>query len=488
MTCRPPFQPDTERHRAVRTRRIRVRVATLLLAAVGTSLAPTAAGAATGRAFVWLAGSSDTETGQVRMARQVRDITSALRTLNGAYMMRIKVPLPDAAAAAADREVTEQGDVQQAIARVYGPNGSPPRSQAPAPAGPTDASRLAQVLERDFASMSPADRGLLVYAGPGRPDPEDRTADALTLTDNSRLTVRELDHVATRAPVSAPLRFLFTQCQAAGFMRLMRPSAQDVRTLSPYNRCGFAANMPAPKAEECTTTPTGQASDYTSAFFAALGARGQVTLHEAHLHALLASNDAERPAATSEVFLERWQPAWMRYLDTSSDRIGNEYGEVASALGRKLGLPDGGQALVTAMRKLRRNQELRQEQTDQALLRIDGEIGQLQRTIRRVLAERWPRADDLLAIQGRRQIAPAAAREAFVLIQAQPEYTALIDRQQQRLTLVGERQDAARALAQLDKLVRLRHLARLQDQFEHFADASARKDYERISQCERMPL
>lgn len=478
MICRPLSPQSSDGRRSVRAAYV-VRMA-VVTGILGTAIAPQISAAtapATGRSHVWLAGGTDSDARQLRMTRQIRAIATTLRAMNSAGTMRIKVALPEAGASG--REAAEQGEALLAITRVYGTAGGLMHSHASAPVGATEAGRLAQLLDSDFASMAPADRGLFVFSGQGQSDPADRASDALMLADRSRLTVRELDQLATRAPVAAPLRFLFTQCQTPGFMRLMRPSAQDVRTLSPYNRCGFAADVPAPKVEECVTvTSAGHPADYTSVFFAALGARGQVTLHDAHLSAVLNSDSAERPTATSEAFLERWQPTWMRYVDTSSERLANEYGEVASALGRKLGLPEGGQALTAAIRKQRHDHEARQEQIDQALLRADNDIAQLQRTIRRVLTDRWPQAEN----------ASTSAKEAFALIQAQPAYPDLVARLQQREGLLNDRADVARALAQLDKLVRLRQLARLQDQFERFADATARRDYERINRCERTPL
>ena len=46
----------------------------------------------------------------------------------------------------------------------------------------------------------------------------------------------------------------------------------------------------------------------------------------------------------------------------------------------------------------------------------------------------------------------------------------------------------SRDITQLDKVLRLRQLARLSEQFERFATPSARREYQQLDRCERTPL
>lgn len=372
------------------------------------------------------------------------------------------------------------------------------------------ADTLSAALDKDFAAMRPGDRGLFFYAGPGMPDATDAAGNTLRLWDNTGLSVRELDALASHVPVNAPMRFVLTQCHSSGFQRLIRSGARDQRNLGRYNRCVFTSepsDHQGPPGQRCTagTADAGgdAEGDYATLLFSALSGRTRtgsalprsadldgdrvVTLHEAHLYAVIEGNSTELPRASTETYLERWQPVWLRYLDTVSEPE-NEFGHVARALAARLRLPLHGRALVDALETRKKDMTGRLKRMEEESRNLGAEIDRLQATLRRSLTQRWPAAAHPHTAGYARFLAnDVGVAQNFLQVQT-ATYPVLVAKQD-RLAQIGlDRQALARNLAQLDKLMRLRQLARLQAQFERYGSAQARQDYARLARCERTPL
>lgn len=406
------------------------------------------------------------------------------------------------------------GAAWQSLARVFGQNEAPqPPRRLPSGAAASvsavgmRADALTAQLSRQWSALGTADRGLLVYEGPRGPAAEQTAEAALHLREGTQLTAADLEALATRAPAAAPLRFLFSQCQSAGLLRLMRPGARDERGLTPYNRCGFATESLRRQevAGACgpqSSTPVDPARTYTANFLAALTGREPdgsalprmadrdgdrtISLHEAHLHALLESDDGDLPRATSEVYLERWQPLWLRYADTTSE-VDNLYGRLASTLAERLRLPPRGRALVNALQTRQAELQGRLERQQQMITGLEERIQHGQDTIRRALLERWPdAAHPHTAAYARFLASDLAAAQAFITGHA--AYATLVNDQERRVRLIEDNAAAERAQARLAKVLRLRQLARLLDQFEQHASAQHRRDYQRLTRCENTPL
>lgn len=391
----------------------------------------------------------------------------------------------------------------QPLARVFGQNEVhvPPSRRVPAGVAAVGvrADALSTSLARHWSALGPTDRGLLVYEGPrGRTGEEDPARPVLRLREDTTLSAAELETLATRAPTGTALRFLFSQCQSAGLLHLIRPNARDERGLAPYNRCGFATE-PARReviAGACgpqSTVPVDTARTYTAQFLAALIGRGadrdgdrSVTLHEAHLHALIESDDGDLPRATSEVYLERWQPLWLRHADTLGEPD-NVYGRLASTLAERLRLPAHGRALLNALQTRQAELQARVERQQQMVAGLDERIQHGQDSIRRALLERWPDATHPHTAAYARFLAnDLASAQAFIT--AHQAWATLVSDQDRRARLIEDNAAAERAQARLAKVLRLRQLARLLDQFERHAAAQSRRDYQRLTRCENTPL
>ena len=482
-----------------------------LVAWPGSAVHAQAAGApSAGRSHVWLVGGGpDPEASQGQIELNVLWVADIVRSL--APQADLRIFFADASPEVRDVRIwsrpAEGQATLQPLARVFGQqefNGNQYRKHhIGGIVHGTRVDQLGATLARDFSALRPGDRGLFVFNGHGLRDLSDRAGNTLRLWDDTRLSVRELERLAGSAPPTVPMRFVFTQCYSGGFMRLIRPQARDTRTLAAYNRCGFAAESADRLSEGCSASiDSGDYRDYTTYFFAALsgmtraGQRlprspdrdgdGTVTLHEAHLYALLEGHNADLPRATSEVYLERWQPAWLRYLDTTSEPD-NEYGRLAAELAQRLGLPPRGRALQRALQTRHQALEQRLEAIDRQSHRLDDEITQLQQRLQRGLVQRWPEAaHPHTAAYARFLATELGAAQSYLT--AQKDYPALAERQDRRAALDLEQVGVDRNITQLDKVLRLRQLARLSEQFERFATPSARREYQQLDRCERTPL
>lgn len=497
--------------RKTRTDHGRALVAALTLALAG------ATGPSVGASRVWLvAGEPDRQYATQRSEGTALWLADTLRAAPGAPLVQtwLSNPAPDAI----DRFLPKAADTftstpMQALARVFGQQtyeAAPSRRQrAAATLAGARADTVLAALDKEVAALRPNDRGLFFYAGPGQADPSDAAGNTLRLWDNTALSVQQLDTASRHAPVTAPMRFVLTQCHSSGFQRLVRPSARDLRQLGRQNRCVFTSAPVDHLTHRCvevsadTESGLGAEQDYASLFFAALSGRPRagaplrrspdldgdrvVTLHEAHLHATTEGLGQELPRSSTETYLERWQPVWMRYLDTRSEPD-NDYGQTAQALAERLRLPLKGRALVDALETRQTGLRERLERLDEESRRADVEIERLQTTLRRALVQRWPAVAHPYTTAHARFLAnDLDAVHGFLLGQS-ATYPKLVARQERQAQIARDSQSIQRDLTQLDKLMRLRQLARLHVQFERHASPQARQELERLTRCEKTPL
>jgi hypothetical protein len=401
----------------------------------------------------------------------------------------------------------ESRETLQPLARVFSEanaNGESYYShQIPYVVGGTEASVLKPGLEKEFSALKPGDRALLIYNGHGLQDSRDAAGNTLRLWNNTSLSVRELDQIMNRIDPSVPVRFVFTQCFSGGFERLVHPRAQDTLELGEASRCGFFAESADREAEGCSASiKIGDYRDYSTFFFAALQGHmrtgelievdpdrngdGMVSLHEAHLFALAQGQNADLPRSTSEVFLERWQPWYLRWVDTGAEPD-NVYGKIAREVARKNGLPEAGLILVHEMRGRRQALAKAMDSLQDEQDSLDKEIDALRSTIKKDVAARWPEALAPYTLNFSNFLKKdLAAAQDFILVH--PRYAELVTKQDRRAALDEEVLHVDRDITQLDKILRLRTLARLQSQFARHATAKEREWYGRLMSCEGQGL
>jgi hypothetical protein len=478
-----------------------------LLAALAAMLSVWSAYAAD---YVWLIGGGpnpDSSQGQIEL--NVNWVIDVLRTK--APEARRRIFYTNGKGSGRDvkhwANVADTKATLQPLARVFGVferNGDTYRSnRIEGVAGGTEAESLKMELSAEFSRLKPGDQGLLIYNGHGQRDRQDAAGNTLSLWKDTDLSARELEALLGRVPASVPVRFVLTQCYAGGFARMVHPGARDVLALAEANRCGFMAESESRVAEGCSASINiGDYRDYTTYFFAAfsgLSRAGEkleanpdlngdriVSLYEAHLYALAHAHNADLPRATSEVFLERWQPWYLRWFDTGSEPD-NIYGRLARQVARRLGLPHSGRALGVELSE-RRAALIKETNALLAEKRqLNEDVKPLQRHIQYDLALRWPEAIHPHTLNYARFLQRDLDRaQEFIL--AHPVYRDLAGKQDRLLMLDRELLTFERDVTQLEKVRRLRSLARLLDQFQRHASRQERAWYARLLACEQTRL
>ena len=401
----------------------------------------------------------------------------------------------------------ESRETLQPLARVFdevNANGESYRSrQVPHVSGGTEASVLKPSLEKEFSELKPGDRALFVYNGHGLQDSRDAAGNTLRLWNNTRLSVRELDQIMNRIDSGVPVRFVFTQCYSGGFERLVHPDAKDTLELGEANRCGFFAEATDREAEGCSASiRIGDYRDYSTFFFAALQGRtrtgqlievnpdrdgdGMVSLYEAHLFALSQAHNADLPRSTSEMFLERWQPWYLRWTDTGAEPD-NVYGKMAREVARKNGIPEAGPVLIREIKGRRQTLTAAMASLQDEQAGLDRAIGALQKEIKKDVTLRWPESGSPYTLNFVNFLKKdLGAAQDFIL--THPRYAELVSKQDRRAALDEEVLHVDRDITQLDKILRLRTLARLQSQFQRHASTKEHEWYQRLMSCEGQGL
>jgi hypothetical protein len=455
---------------------------------------------AAGADHVWLIGGGyDPDSSQAQIEQNVLWVS---RLLPGQAARRIY--FSDGAHPAADviEQVPLRGGALEPLRRLFAHGhvaGYRYRNHAiPRVHGGTERGALTESLTRDIAQLASGDRLLIVFNGHGTRARLDRAGNRLWLWNRTSLDVREFEALLARVPPTVTVRFVFTQCYAGAFARLA-PGPDG-------NRCGFLAESDDRPAEGCAAgVDAGDYRDYTTYFFAALSGRtrlgrplpvnpdqdgdGQVTFHEAHRYALRMGESADLPRATSEVFLERWQPWYAdfrRVLGFDDVLPDNDYARLAHEQAAPLALPESEPALRRELRQRRvaEARQMRAVKREQRALRRT--IAGLQETLREQASARWPRVRQL-----EREGLPTGGNtdtelgEIAAFVRARPQYAELAQAQDKHERNEQALLDGERRVTHLDKIERLRKLARWQDRFAAQASPTARATYARLLACER---
>ncbi len=455
--------------------------------------------------YIWLIGGGyDPDSSQAQIEQNVLWVSHLLRDAPGARTLRVYFDDGDDPAHDVKELAPLRGGDLEPLRRLYAYGhiaGYRFRNHAlPHVDGGTERAQLTERLEQEIAGLKAGDRLLIVFNGHGTRSRRDPRGNRLWLWKGTSLDVRELDALLARVPPEVSVRFVFTQCYAGAFARLA-PGPDG-------NRCGFLAEAEDRQAEGCAAgVDADDYRDYTTYFFAALSGHtrlgkplpvnpdldgdGRVSFHEAHLYALRVGESADLPRATSEAFLERWQPwyaDWKAILgldnDTSPD---SAYARLAAEMMVSLNLPAEERALRRALRRLRATEALESKKLKRRQRDLLGRIGAIQRDIRKTVSERWPALERLVR-EGKAGESSASLEETAAFIRSRPRYAGLVQVQDEHAANEEALLASERRVTRFDKVERLRKLARLLGRFETHAPAAARVPYEKLLTCERQGL
>ncbi len=459
---------------------------------------------------VWLIGGGyDLESSQAQIEKNVLWAERVIRSAPG--RRDISIFFTDGEAPEKDvlewAPVANRAETLQPLARVYNSyisNGERYRNhRVGAVTGSTRPEVLRNGISATFSALEPGDRALLVFNGHGTHEPDDPAENRIHLWGGASFSVRELYDLLSRIDPNVSTRFVLTQCYSGGFARLVHPQAGDVLELDEAERCGFMAEAADRPAEGCSSgIDTGDYRDYSTYFFAALHGEtregkalpvdpdrdgdGAVTLFEAHLYALEAGQSSDVPRATSEVFLERWQPWYLRWFSWGTPGE-NRYRQLTRALAVANELPTDPDALERAIERRRKENQKTQSELRTRRKRLRDAIGEVRWRIRRAVERRWPEAGYAYT-RNFRDFLLEDLVEAQAFIQSHEAYPELVRRQTEYARLGAELLEAERAAAQLAKIRRMRRLGRILDQLKRHASGADRAAYERLRACEDRPL
>jgi hypothetical protein len=395
----------------------------------------------------------------------------------------------------------------QPLARVFGDqehNGESYRkSELTGISGTTRRQALLDALESDFADLGPGDRVFIMYNGHGTHNAEDTAENTLRLWGNSNLSARDFESLLSEIPKSIPTRFLMPQCYSGGFSAVIHPGANDVLDLANGNRCGFMASSDRRQSEGCSSsTKVGDYRDYTTHFFAAFqgvtrqgdmvsgnidfDADGEVTMFDAHLFALVHGYSRSMPRSTSETYLEKWQPWFLRW-QSLGDVPDNVYGKLSREMTRRLGLPERDRPLMAELHN--RKADLRSKLISLEAEKLENEktAAKLQVTIRQELEVNWPEIRHPYT-KNYQQFLSSGLNAAQAHIMRHPDYEQLVAIQNRQLEIDELVLAVQRDTVEMDKVLRLRKLARLEEQFKIHANSEERESWQQIKSCETSTL
>ena len=473
------------------------RVSLLALAVVGISSTAQAATDA------WLIGGGnflDNSQGQIEQNVLWLDrlLQPRVQSLSIYYAAGVdadgKVPQKDVVFWAPPAETSA---AMQPLARVFAPVGDNGKNykfhEVQGVRGSTAKDSLVPALTRDFAAVKPGDDILLVYNGHGGGN-SNTSLNHLKLWGEQTLAVGELSALFNKAPASSTVRFLMTQCYSGGFQKLIFEQP-DSRRFNQQKRCGFMAESAWRESEGCALGINKEDfRDYTTYFFAALSGStrldtvlptdpdlnhdGKVSYREAHLYTLQTAVSTDLSRATSEVFLEEWQPWFVRW-DNTPNNPDSEYWHIAEQVAASNHLTLDSQQLWLQQRELER--QMRASKAQQEALLIN--IGEEQKSLHAQLAAQWPELRNPYTL-GYVQVIRNDLDAVQDSILAQPQYADLKASQDQYLQLQQQELELERHFTQIEKVLRMKKLARLQVAFQRYASIEERQQYQQLLSCE----
>lgn len=464
--------------------------------------------------FVWVVGGGyDLKSSQAQIEKNVIWAAEAIEKapLNNGGKRYLDIFFTDGDAASKDvkvwRPVDEDQSLLQPLAMIYDSgydNGVEYRNHKIAKVrGSTARSELEPILSKDFANLKKGDRGLFIFNGHGGFDKQDTANNTFQLWNNSSFKVNEFAGLLDKVDNSVPMRFVFTQCYSGGFERLVHPKTADSIDLVSAPRCGFFAEAADRKAEGCSSgINTADYRDYSTYFFAALSGKtrqgdalpenpdrnkdGEVSLYEAHLYTLAQAHSTDLPRSTSEVYLERWQPWYLRWFFAGEGR-GNVYAKLANDFARELRLPIDQSMQRSVISKQIRRLDRRSKKLGQERKGLRVAMTETRYNIRYELEQRWPELAKSRTEKYQQLInSEAAAVRKFIT--GHENWARLLGGYKRYYKIASERLEIERKLTRFDKLKRLNKLARLRQQFDEKATNQQKADYQRLLGCEKLPL
>jgi len=366
-------------------------------------------------------------------------------------------------------------------------------NQVPDVSGSTVKGAMVESLGRVLEDLESGSDLLLIYNGHGGRDWEDVRSNSLKTWQDGRVTVEEVDRILDRASQDSTVRFVFPQCYSGGFYYLIYDDPYSDQPAT-QNRCGFFAESAFDESEGCSLdTSTEEYRDYSTYFFAPLNGAtrageplavdpdwngdGSISFRESHLYALRVADSTDLSRSTSEMYLEAWEPWYLRW-DHEENRT-SQYWKIAEYVAQTHGLSLDGWTLANEKRRLGRV-------LDEVLRAQDQSVYSEQEMAQRIQAElilAWPEIQAPYT-PGFLALMEEHLQEISEAIKGNANYQRLIEMQNDLARLDQAQVSLERRITQIDKVVRMKNLARLEKGFQRYASDEDKRQYERLLQCE----
>jgi len=363
--------------------------------------------------------------------------------------------------------------------------------------GTTQKQALSTQLGASLKALPEDQEILITYNGHGGLHPTDTNKNYLKLWQDTELDIAELNTLLDQAPKSTTIRFVATQCYSGAFSKLTLENPNS-SVLSQQQRCGFMAESALHESEGCELeTNIKEFRDYTTYFYSALDGKTRtgesikntydinadniISFREAHLYTLVTAHSGDLSRSTSEVYLEQWEPWYFRWSSWIKNPM-SIYSRLAKDVTKNNNIPTDINQLHQRRAQFKQQYINNKEQQKQLKNRITNS----QNTIKLALESKWPQLkqftvnSDVLTPQ-ELTLANEFIKNHTISKQLKQDILQLDKLRQIELT-------EKRQFTQIDKVFRLKKLARLEHLFERFATQAQKQHYHQLIDCENGTL
>jgi len=371
-------------------------------------------------------------------------------------------------------------------------------------AGSTKLESLKPELENDFSRLVKGDKALILYNGHGGFNGSDYSKNHLRLWGKTKLTVYDLENLFSGIHPDIPVRYIMTQCFSGAFGNAIHPEANKNTLKLEGNRCGFMAESARRESEGCSASvKTNDYRDYTTYFFAALDGKtrlnkplasnpdrngdNKVSLYEAHLYTLENAYSTDLSRSTSEQYLEKWEPWYLRWLSKSDNAEQSVYSDIARNITKRDKISIEVIQSTSSLREQRillfkKYMGLKQQDNS-----LEKQIKEKQRLITKSLLVEYPKIKE--AYKNKFDVYPKDTLTKIKMsIEQHPTFEGLPELFIKKAELILPLLEAKRKLTQVEKIARMLKLAKLDSYFKIFSDSKASENYSALLSCENTTL
>lgn len=366
--------------------------------------------------------------------------------------------------------------------------------------GSTNAAELTENLGQ-LLSESDQDT-LLIFNGHGSPSHDAPHQVGIKLWGDTSIKADEFQQILKKA--TQPVRYVFTQCYSGGFNSVIFENPAEGLELSDQPICGFTSESPYRTSEGCSASvDTSNYRDYTTYFFAALSGYdrngeilpretdmdddGVISLHDAHMYSVETAVSTDIAHSSSDFYLDRWEPWYLKWLPARRALPNNQYAKVFRSLASKHNMSLQGNAAKTIRNSLQ-EAESNWHELGELYLDIQNQEYDLQQEIKLTAELKWPVLAQPYTDAFKTLVSGEGLSEISQWIKQHKSYGKLVELQSRSTSLAKDILDAERYATQLQKMLRMRKLASLQQQLYQYGSVEEVSGYERLLACEKTPL